>query len=139
MHLVSNDADPLGDQDFVTLATFRCELRRFLRFSEVAAEEAGLTAQQHQALLAIRAAGDAGMLVGALAEQLMLRPHSTTGLVDRLQKLGLVERIVATGDRRRVRVVLTAKGAASMVSLAAAHRAELRRLRPLLGDLLARL
>jgi DNA-binding MarR family transcriptional regulator len=139
MHLVSNSADPLGDRDFVTLATFRHELRRFLRFSEIAAEKAGLTAQQHQALLAIRAAPACAMLVGELAERLMLQPHSTTGLVDRLERLELVERAVEADDRRRVRVALTRKGVALMASLAESHRAELRRLRPLLGDLLARL
>jgi len=127
------------DEDYATLASFRHELRRFLHFSEQAAEAAGVTAQQHQALLAIRAAPGAAMLVGALAERLLLRPHSATGLVDRLQKQGLVERFQEEGDRRRVRVRLTAQGDALLASLSASHRAELRRLRPLLTDLVARL
>jgi len=40
--------------DYETLARFRYELRRFQAFSEAAANKSGLTAQQHQALLAIR-------------------------------------------------------------------------------------
>lgn len=131
--------DDVRDEDYATLATFRHELRRFLNFSERAAEAAGVTAQQHQTLLAIRAAPGAEMPIGALAERLLLRPHSATGLVDRLQKLGLVERVASQADRRQVRVRLTGKGNALLASLSSSHRAELRRMRPLLADLVARL
>ena len=44
----------LTDADFQALAAFRAGLRRFLRFSEDAAREAGLTPQQHQLLVSIR-------------------------------------------------------------------------------------
>lgn len=128
----------IRDEDYAMLATFRYELRRFLHFSECAADDAGVTAQQHQALLAIRAAPGAAMLVGALAERLLLRPHSTTGLIDRLQKLDLVERFPADGDRRQVLVRLTQAGETLLATLSQAHRAELRRLRPLLTSLLER-
>lgn len=125
----------IRDEDYAMLATFRYELRRFLHFSERAAEDAGVTAQQHQALLAIRAASGAAMAVGALAERLLLRPHSTTGLIDRLQKLDLVERFQADGDRRQVLVRLTPMGETLLATLSEAHRAELRRLTPLLAGL----
>jgi len=131
--------DEVRDEDYATLATFRYELRHFLHFSENAAAEAGLTAQQHQALLALRAAPGGSMLVGTLAERLMLRPHSASGLVDRLMGLGLVERSRADGDRRQVHILLTEMGRTVLASLAASHRAELRRLRPLLTDLMRRL
>jgi len=126
----------IRDEDYAMLATFRYELRRFLHFSERAAEDAGVTAQQHQALLAIRAASGAAMPVGALAERLLLRPHSTTGLIDRLQKLDLVERFQADGDRRQVLVRLTPMGETLLATLSEAHRAELRRLTPLLAGLM---
>ena len=126
----------IRDEDYAMLATFRYELRRFLHFSERAAEDAGVTAQQHQALLAIRAASGAAMAVGALAERLLLRPHSTTGLIDRLQKLDLVERFQADGDRRQVLVRLTPMGETLLATLSEAHRAELRRLTPLLAGLM---
>ena len=45
----------LSDGDYATLAGFRYALRQFARYSEAAAEKAGLTPRQHQALLAIRA------------------------------------------------------------------------------------
>src|SRR3546814_21162422 len=49
----------LDDGDYAALAEFRAVLRTFLAFSEQRANEVGLSAQQHQALLAIRGAEDA--------------------------------------------------------------------------------
>src|SRR3546814_8582139 len=54
--------------------------------------EVGLSAQQHQALLAIRGAEDAKATVGYIAERLILKPHSASELVHRLEKLSLIER-----------------------------------------------
>src|SRR3546814_5779327 len=68
--------DPFCDRDYEALATFRYELRRFVRFSEKAANAAGLTPQHYQVLLTLRASPDGAMLVGALAGRLLLRPHS---------------------------------------------------------------
>jgi DNA-binding MarR family transcriptional regulator len=79
------------------------------------------------------------MLVGELAERLLLRPHSASGLVDRLMGLGLVERNRGDDDKRQVYISLTEMGQNVLASLAATHRAELRRLRPLLTDLMSRL
>lgn len=131
--------DPLNDADFATLSSFRHTLRRFLQFSAEAAAGTGLTPQQHQALLAIRACEGREMLVGALAEQLMLKPHSATELVNRVEKLGLVARVAGETDRRQVSVRLTPKGEQLLNGLSEAHRAELRRLKPLLGELMAKL
>ncbi len=129
----------LSDAEYKLLAMFRRELRLFMRFSEDAAVKAGLTAQQYQALLAIRAAPEAHMLVGELAEQLLIRPNSATELVNRLEALDLVERSAAQDDRRQVRVALTNSANEMLESLAAMHRGELQRLGPLLNELLTRL
>lgn len=128
-------ADPLTDRDFAALASFRHALRRFLQFSADAAAGAGLTPQQHQALLAIRGGEERELLVGALAERLMLRPHSATELINRMEKLDLVRRATGETDRRQVVVRLTPKGEQLLNGLTEAHRAELRRLGPLLGEL----
>ena len=45
----------LSDADYTRLADFRYALRCFLEFSEIAVAKEGLTPQQHQALLVIRA------------------------------------------------------------------------------------
>jgi DNA-binding MarR family transcriptional regulator len=138
-----NDAgmtlDPVCDKDYETLARFRYELRRFLRFSEDAAAEAGLTPQQHQALLAVRAEEGGEMLVGTLADRLLLKPHSTTELVNRLEKLGLVERRQLEDDRRKVCVAITRHGRGVLGSLSASHRAEIRRMQPMLEGLIDRM
>jgi DNA-binding MarR family transcriptional regulator len=130
--------DDLSDEHYEALASIRHQLRHFLHFSEQAASGSGITPQQHQALLAIRAAGGE-MLVGALAEQLLLKPHSTSEHVDRLAKLGLVNRASGTSDRRQVAVALTEDGRKVLASLSVVHREELRRIRPLLTQLIARL
>lgn len=128
---------PLADADYEKLAEFRYLLRHFLIFSEDAAEQAGLTAQQHQALLAIKGfGGDKPMTTGDLAERLGVRHHSAVGLIDRLLSKSLVRRRTGLEDRRQVLLTLTPKAEALLAGLSAAHRDELRRLAPLLQTLL---
>jgi DNA-binding MarR family transcriptional regulator len=136
-------ARPLADSDYARLAEFRYLLRHFLAFSEAAAEEAGLTPQQHQALLAIKGfpgssrAADAA--IGELAERLGIRHHSAVGLVDRLAAKGLVRRHEGLVDRRRVLIALTPKAETLLAGLTLTHRDELRRLAPLLRQILKQL
>jgi DNA-binding MarR family transcriptional regulator len=128
----------LAKTDYERLAEFRYLLRRFLQFSERAAQEAGLTAQQHQALLAIKGFdGRAQVTIGELADRLGVRHHSAVGLIDRLASKGLVERHTGTDDRRQVLVSLTPKVEDLLATLTAVHRDELEQLAPLLYDLLA--
>jgi DNA-binding MarR family transcriptional regulator len=101
---------PISKGDYEALAGFRYALRHFLHFSQSAARAAGLTPQQHQALLAIK--GNPfrdDVTVGELADHLLLRHHSVVELVNRLARLGLVHRKADPGDGRRVLVALTAK------------------------------
>jgi DNA-binding MarR family transcriptional regulator len=113
------------------LASLRRELRRFQRFSHEAALVAGLTPQQHQALLAIKGSpGRDYLSVGELAESLQLRHHSAVGLVDRLVRRRLVRRTISGADRRRVEVRLTRAGETCIEGLSAAHLLELRQLGP---------
>jgi len=127
----------LTDADYRRLAEFRYLLREFLVFSEDAAEQAGLTAQQHQALLAIKGfGGGRPMTTGDLAEQLGVRHHSAVGLIDRLLSKSLVRRRMGLEDRRQVLLTLTPKAEALLAGLTAAHRDEIKRLAPLLQTLL---
>jgi DNA-binding MarR family transcriptional regulator len=129
----------LSKRDYETLAQFRYLLRQFTAFSEQAAERARLTPQQHQALLAIRGfPGREQITVGELAERLSLKHHSAVGLVDRLEKAGLVRRVTHPGDRRRVLIELTARARKVLAKLTLAHREQLRELAPLLRKLLRR-
>lgn len=132
-------AEKLTDEDFVALAKFRHALRQFLAFSESHAAECGLTPQQHQALLAIRGAAKAPVTVGYVAERLILKPHSATGLVDRLVALDLVARQPSAEDRRQALLTLTPKAEMLLTQLSATHREEIIRLRPMLTELLGQL
>ena len=56
-----------------------------------------------------------------------------------LAEAGLVARMRGAADRRQVRVIATPHARDMLAQLADAHRAELRRLKPTLGELIASL
>jgi DNA-binding MarR family transcriptional regulator len=125
--------EDLSSLDYAALGEFRYRIRRFLHFSEEAARREELEPQQHQMLLAIRAAAaPEGPTIGALAEYLLVRHHSAVGLIDRLEERGLVARARGGADRREVRVHLTQEGEEKLRHLSAIHHAELRSTGPLL-------
>jgi DNA-binding MarR family transcriptional regulator len=119
----------LTDADYEDLLALRTGLRRFLRWSEQQAEEAGLTPAQHQLLLAIRGHSDPrGPTIGEVADYLLLRHQSAVGLVDRADAAGLVERVRDPEDHRLVRLQLTATGTKRLEALSPQHLEELGRL-----------
>jgi DNA-binding MarR family transcriptional regulator len=120
-------AQKLTDADFRRLLELRDGLRRFLHWSEERAKKVGITAVQHQLLLAIRGHGNPPS-IGDVAEHLLLRHHSVVELVDRAERSGLVERYDDDVDQRVVRLRITAKGQTKLTALAAAHLEELDRL-----------
>ena len=116
----------LKKRDFEALSDFRYQLRRFLRFSEEAVREEGITPLQYLLLLHIKGyPGREWATVGELAEKLQSHHHGTVALVSRCEKLGLVRRKASDDDRRRVEIHLTAKGERCVDRLARLHRAEL--------------
>ena len=127
----------LDPAEYQKLAEFRYVLRRFLSFSESAAAEVGLAAQQYQALLAIKGrGGDDSVTINELAHLLLIKHNSAVGLVDRLEAEGLVKRSADAEDRRKVNLRLTARGSRIFERLATAHREELRRIGPELAEFL---
>ncbi len=130
----------LSKAQYETLAEFRYALRQFIHFSENAAHAAGITPQQHQALLAIKGyPGRESVTIGELAERLQLRHHSAVGLVDRLVVEKLVTRAHSAEDRRQAIIQLTPRGESVLAKLSWTHRQQLRRLSPELGALLKKL
>jgi len=127
----------LRDEDYAVLAGFRYALRQFANYSEDVARKSGLTPRQHQALLAIRGGPGGTLHVGELAERLLLKPHSASELVQRMVEQGLVRRATDAHDKRQVVLALSQRGDAILEDLSQSHRAELRRLRPMLQELLA--
>jgi DNA-binding MarR family transcriptional regulator len=119
----------LTNADYEDLLALRTGLRRFLRWTEQQAEEAGLTPAQHQLLLAIRGHSDpSGPTIGEVADYLLLRHHSAVGLIDRADAAGLVERVRDPEDHRLVRLQLTATGTKRLEALSAHDLEELQRM-----------
>jgi DNA-binding MarR family transcriptional regulator len=115
-------ANALNTVDYEALAQFRYRLRLFLVFSDMKAKNAGITSQQYQALLAIKGfSRQTPMFVGELSRLLLIKHHTTVELVDRMVKLGLLQRTVDAQDKRRVVVTLTKRGQLLLQKVAAIH------------------
>jgi DNA-binding MarR family transcriptional regulator len=113
--------------DYEALAEFRYALRKFLSFSETNAKAHGVSPQQYQALLAIEGfPGKKWVTMGELAEQMCIEHHTAVGMVDRMEKLGLVDRHPLPEDRRRVQIALTRSGLRVLEKLYRVHWDELR-------------
>jgi DNA-binding MarR family transcriptional regulator len=114
-------------------------LRQFLAFSETATQAAGVTSQQYQALLAIKARSGDGIIIREFADQMLLQHHSAVQLIDRLVGAGFMERRNSPSDRRKVLVVMTAKGEQLVGRLASNHIRGLLKPEPLLAESLKQL
>jgi DNA-binding MarR family transcriptional regulator len=130
----------ITDRDYARLLSVRTRLRRFERWSAEQAAAQGLTASQHQLLLAVRGHDEpAGPTIGQVADYLMVRHNTAVELVDRTQDLGLLDRTRDATDHRIVRLTLTDEGLARLAALAGSHIEELSRLGPMVDGLTAAL
>jgi len=92
-----------------------------------------LTAAQLNALLVLRAAEPHGMLMSEIGRKLVVTRSNVTGLVDRLERRGLVVR-ADHADRRATVVRLTREGAGLLESTVPAHARMLAGLTACLTD-----
>jgi DNA-binding MarR family transcriptional regulator len=84
----------------------------------------GVTGSQWGVLRTLQrseAAGEAGLRLTDLSNRLLVRPPSVTGVIDRLERLGLVARDTVPGDLRAKSVTLTRKGRELVARVLAAH------------------
>ncbi|HEV3355815.1 MAG TPA: MarR family winged helix-turn-helix transcriptional regulator [Pseudonocardiaceae bacterium] len=126
----------MSQSDYSNLLAFRAALRRFDRWSETQARQAGLTPAQHQLLLAVKGHADRrGPTIREVADYLGVQHHSVVGLADRAVDAGLVVRVKDVDDARLVRLALTPLGEERISALSELHVAELIRLTPLLEHL----
>lgn len=100
-------------------------------------------------VLATLVDGD-GLSLGELADAVLFKQSSLTKAIDRMERDGLVKRLPGAGDRRRIRIVITSRGAAAvrrLLTRAKLHEArilatyrpeEVENLKRILRDLLAR-
>lgn len=121
---------PLGNSVYQRLAHFRYRLRRFLRMSESLCQDNGTTPLQYQLMLQVKGASDKEWAtIGELAEKLQSQHHGVVALVDRCEKMGLVERRPGREDRRTVEIHLLPKGERLLERIALLHQSELKLLK----------
>ncbi|MFW6050519.1 MAG: MarR family winged helix-turn-helix transcriptional regulator [Myxococcota bacterium] len=117
------------------------------RATKEVARHLGLTGPQVTAIKMLEGFGD--LSLSALSEHMSAHNSTITGVVDRMVKGGLVERVRSTEDRRVVLIRLTPKGreiarsvpvtsmqvfAAALASLSDDEKASLRRILRKLSD-----
>jgi DNA-binding MarR family transcriptional regulator len=123
--------DTLSPGDYEALANLRYTLRKFTEFSTAEVMKLGITAQQHQALLAIKGLPPAKeMTVGMLADRLLIAPQSATELVSRLVEGAYLERTTSHSDGRRQVIKLLGKAERVLERLSGAHLREIREMAP---------
>ena len=116
----------MSKSEFETLAEFRYQLRRFLRFSEEVTHRNGVTPLQYLLMLQIKGfPGRGWATVAELAERLQSKHHGVVSLVSRCEAAGWVQRITSRSDKRGVEVHLTSAGDKRLEQLARLHRDEL--------------
>jgi DNA-binding MarR family transcriptional regulator len=127
----------VGDADYHRLLTVRTALRRFERWSAEQAAAHGVTASQHQLLLAVRGHPEPqGPTISQVADYLLIRHHSAVELADRTERAGLITRTRDTDDHRVVRLRLARAGSRILEDLSGSHLEELASLTPLFKSLI---
>jgi DNA-binding MarR family transcriptional regulator len=85
--------------------------------------EQGLTINEHEVLLRLAHAPEGRMRRVDLADQVLLTPSGITRLLDRLERIGYVDRASCASDRRVTYAVLTDAGLDALRASAEPHLA----------------
>jgi DNA-binding MarR family transcriptional regulator len=129
-HAVSEPA-PLTRAQMRRLAEFRFQLRKFLHFSSLAADAAGIRAQQYQLLQCVWGMPEElDPTIANVAARMLLKHNSAVELVDRTIEQGLLRRCPDPTDHRRILLRMTPLGDKLLGSLAAWHLRELEETGP---------
>ena len=124
--MTSRSTTARTNEEYILWAEFRYQIRLWTRISEEASLAAGLPPQHHQVLLALKGfPGDQPPRIADLAERMQLRHHSMVGLLDRMEKQGLIER-VPLGGGRGVSILLTREGEQALAEVSRVLRPKLR-------------
>lgn len=127
----------VAEPDYERLLAARTRLREFEHWSAEQARAEGLTAAQHQLMLAVRGHPDRrGPTIGEVAGYLLVRHHTAVELVDRMTGLKILSRSIDRVDGRRVVLTLTKEGERRLQKLSKIHLEELRAIEPTLTALL---
>jgi DNA-binding MarR family transcriptional regulator len=131
---------PLQETEYVALAEFRYQLRRFLRHMEEEVRHLGINPQQYQLVLAIKGLPKGQVpTISCLAERMQLNHNSMVELVDRCEERNMLRRTRSSADRRQVTLAITSEGENLLRRLGSAARQELRSIGPMLVESVLRL
>ena len=135
----SHPSSGFSAEQFQRLAEFRFQLRRFLNFSNRAAENAGIRPQQYQLLQCVAGMPDAlDPTIANVAARMLLKHNSAVELVDRTIEQGLLRRSPDPADHRCILLRVTTQGERLLASLAEFHLEELEQAGPELTRALRR-
>jgi DNA-binding MarR family transcriptional regulator len=76
-----------------------------------------LTGPQWRVFRMLGEADTAGLTPGQISDELRVTPGNTTGIVDKLEEAGLIERVPHPEDRRAILIRFTERGAAVYAEL----------------------
>jgi len=121
--------------DYLLLSGFRRELRIYLDKSEALCRSHALTPMQYQLLLEI-ASFSAGeeLHMGNLADNLQLTKHGILSLIDRCERMGLVERYTDQQARKKILVRLLPQGTRLVDLLVRLHKQQLQSVQEILAS-----
>ncbi len=117
-----------------TEQTFHCLLRNFgllRQVMEPSFARRGVSAAQWGVMRVLQRAEKAGepeLRLSDLSERLLIQPPSVTGVVDRLERGGLVKRRESRTDQRVRKIRLTPRGRKLMATVMEGHRAKVQSL-----------
>jgi DNA-binding MarR family transcriptional regulator len=105
---------PLSEKETRTveaMTSLRITARLIHQLMDRWADKHGLSEGRLHALFALKSAPERQLPLGELADQLEVTPRNVTGLIDHLERDGLVERVDDPADRRLTYARLTIAGA----------------------------
>jgi DNA-binding MarR family transcriptional regulator len=127
----TSEPAPLTRAQMRRLAEFRFQMRKFLHFSSLAADAAGIRAQQYQLLQCVWGMPEElDPTIANVAARMLLKHNSAVELVDRTIEQGLLRRCPDPTDHRRILLRMTPLGEKLLGSLAAWHLRELEETGP---------
>ena len=123
---ISRKSRQLREPEYMALAEFRYQVRKFQRHMQEQVRGLGINPQQYQLVLAIKGLpSEQEPTIGTLAERMQLNHNSTVELVDRCERRGLLRRERNGNDRRQVTLLITSRGENLLRKLGSAAREEL--------------
>jgi DNA-binding MarR family transcriptional regulator len=118
-----------SEKEYRENAAFRVGLYEFFRRADNHARDHGLTSQQYLLLLTVRGHSKyPAVSIGDISDSMRLQQSSTSLLVDRCVRRGILLRAEDPTDRRRALVRLSQEGQRLLDTIMEANRRDLGRL-----------